>query len=160
MKETTKVNIRTLLDKTYNRILQLEDDEEALNYIQWIFDKTNFRYNPDLLHSFPIFRQGVYWAHMGRNIGHEEDKHRPVLIIRSEKKSPICTVVPLTSERLNDGYWYHIDLDGYDNTAMVEQLRVISKNRIDSPMRRKGKIATVELTDLTKIDAEIKRMYT
>ncbi|WP_412677366.1 type II toxin-antitoxin system PemK/MazF family toxin [Bacillus smithii] len=44
----------------------------------------------------------MYWAHWVINVGHEEDKHRPVLVVRSEKNSPLCAVVPLTIQRLND----------------------------------------------------------
>ncbi|EMI10171.1 type II toxin-antitoxin system PemK/MazF family toxin [Anoxybacillus gonensis] len=138
-----------------------QQEEEALQYVEWMLKKAQLRYKEkNKKHNFPILYRRIYWAHLGVNVGHEEDKHRPVLIIRSEKNSPLCAVVPLTTQRLNDGFWYHIDLEGLNNTALVEHFRVISKDRIDRPLRKRGDFATVSNKDMDKILTEIKRLYT
>ncbi len=136
------------------------NDEEALNYAQWILKKAQLRYiEHTKKHSFPIIYRRIYWAHMGLNIGREEDKHRPVVVVRSEGNSPICYVVPLTSQRLNDDYWYHIDLEGFENTALVEHFRTISKDRIDEPLWKKGEIASITKKNMDAIQNEIRRMF-
>ena len=96
---------------------------------------------------------------MGCNIGSEEGKHRPVLIIRTYKNSPVCTVMPLTTQRLNDGYWYHIDMEHYNSTVLCEQMRVIDITRIEKPYRVKGKIMSISKKDWEEIDKEVKWLY-
>ena len=48
---------------------------------------------------------------MGCNMGSEEGKHRPVLVTRTYPNPPTITVLPLTTQRLNDGKQYHVDLE-------------------------------------------------
>lgn len=169
-KENTEAVVKKKIEKIFNQLEILLNDlknddgtfnsDEALGYAEWIFKKAQLRYiDHDKKHSFPIIYRRIYWAHMGLNIGREEDKHRPVVIVRSEGKSPICYVVPLTSQRLNDGYWYHIDLEGFENTALVEHFRTISKDRIDEPLWQKGEIATVSKSNMVSIQKEIRRLF-
>ncbi|MBE3569407.1 MAG: type II toxin-antitoxin system PemK/MazF family toxin [Bacillales bacterium] len=147
----------------------LDINEEALRFVEWLKKKTELRYGSvieegkyeetkDVL-DFPVIYSGIYWAYLGRNIGDEMNKHRPVLVLRAAKKSNVCTVVPLTKERLKDDFWYHVDLEEYNNTAVVEQLRVISKRRLEKPMRINGKIATASKEDLKNIYEQIKNYY-
>lgn len=167
---TTEATIKKNIEKTLKQLELLlhgvNDEygnfngEEALAYAEWSLQKAKLRYvDTNIKHSFPILYRRIYWAHMGLNIGREEDKHRPVVIVRSEKNSPICYVVPLTSQRLNDGYWYHVDLDGFDNTALAEHFRTISKDRLDNPMWQKGQIATISKENMRTIQKEIRRMF-
>ena len=96
---------------------------------------------------------------MGINIGSEQNKLRPVIIVRTSLKSTIAIVIPLTSKRLNDKFWYHIDLEELDSTALVEQLRVISKIRIISPFRKKGKMIVIEKLDWSNINKQLQVLY-
>lgn len=168
--EKTEETVKKEIEKVFNQLevilTELKDEEgvfnseEALNYAEWMLKKAQLRYiDHDKTHLFPILYRRIYWAHMGLNIGREEDKHRPVLVVRSEKNSPICYVVPLTSQCLNDDYWYHIDLDGFDNTALVEHFRTISKDRIDKPLWQKGQIATITKENMIAVQKEIRRMF-
>ena len=43
----------------------------------------------------------------------------------------------LTTKRLNDYFWFHIDLEEIDSTVLIEQLKVVSKLRITNPYRKK-----------------------
>ncbi|AQS57773.1 type II toxin-antitoxin system PemK/MazF family toxin [Desulforamulus ferrireducens] len=142
------------------RTLLLEQDaEDALEFARWTKKKSELRYRPRINHGFFILNNCIYWAYLGANIGSEEDKHRPVLVVRTEKNSEICTIIPLTNQRLGDGYWYHIDLEEENSTALVEQLRVISKNRIDKPKRKAGKTVSITEKDWKAINNELKRLY-
>lgn len=163
---TIKQEIERIFKQLETLLHGLKDDkgafnkEEALGYAEWMLKKAQLRYiDRDQKFEFPILYRRVYWAHMGLNIGREEDKHRPIVVVRSESKSPICHVVPLTTQRLDDDYWYHVDLDGFDNTALVEHFRTISKDRIDKPLWQRGEIATISKENMNEIQKEIRRMF-
>ncbi len=143
-------------------------NEEAMKYAQWMKQKLKLLHGeitPDGFFKkreypdFPLIHSGIYWAYLGVNIGSEENKHRPVLLLRSNRKMDQCTVIPLSSQRLNDEIWYHVDLSEYDNTALVEHMRVISKKRLDKPLRSKGKIATVKYEDMEKVYEQIQQHF-
>lgn len=151
--------LETILDD-YKDKNEEEDSAEVLAYAEWMLTKAELRYiHKNKEHTFPLIYKRIYWAYMGLNVGREEDKHRPVVIVKVEFKSPICYVVPLTSQKLGDDYWYHIDLDGYENTALVEHFRTISKDRIDKPMYKGGQIAQVSTENMKEIHKEIRRMF-
>ena len=160
MDSETKKELDRLFDQI-NSVLNEVQGEEAVSYIEWVLQKAKLRYQEkDKKHHFPILFRRIYWAHWGINVGHEQDKHRPVLIIRSEKNSPLCAVVPLTTQRLEDGLWYHVDLKGLNNTALVKHFRVISKDRIDKQLRKAGDFAKASDEDMQTILKEIRRLYT
>ena len=71
----------------------------------------------------------------------------------------VAIIIPLTSKRLKDEFWYHIDLEKLDSTALVEQLRVISKIRIISPFRQKGKMVVISKLDWNKINRQLQVLY-
>ena len=134
------------------------DYDDLQEFMDWTKIKSELKFNPST-NTFPIIPNCVYWAYMGCNIGSEEGKHRPVLIIRTYKNSPVCTVMPLTTQRLNDGYWYHIDMEHYNSTVLCEQMRVIDITRIEKPYRVKGKIMSISKKDWEEIDKEVKWLY-
>lgn len=135
--------------------IKYDDLEE---FIDWIKSKSKLKFNA-LPTTFPIMPNCVYWAYMGCNIGSEEGKHRPVLVTRTYKNSTICTVIPLTTQRLSDGYWYHIDIENSNSTALCEQMRTIDIARIEKPYRVKGGIMSISQNDWMKIDAQVKWLY-
>ena len=153
------VKVKQIFEDVLASLME-QDVENTTEYIEWLKRKTELRYGPEIQHSFFILNNCIYWANLGQNIGSEQDKHRPVLIVRTESKSTVCVVIPLTEERLNDGFWYHIDLEKLNSTALVEQLRVISKRRIDKPKRASGKIVSITENDWLSINNELKRLYT
>ena len=126
----------------HNNIVEAENllssihNVDAIQFSEWIREKSNLRYNGNLP-KFPIYNNFIYWCNLGINIGSEQNKLRPVLILRSSKNSPICTILPLTTKRLQDGFWFHIDLEEFDSTVLVEQLKVVSKIRITNPYRKR-----------------------
>lgn len=132
------------------------DDLEM--FMDWTKTKSELKFNPSTK-NFPIIPNCIYWAFMGCNIGSEEGKHRPILVTRTYPDSPTITVLPLTTQRLNDGKQYHVDLEHENSTALVEQMRIIDIVRIDKPMYRNGKILTITEKDWKDINFQIKRQY-
>lgn len=141
--------MKTLLNVPY---------DELMAFMDWNNTKAELKFNPPKK-NFPILYNCIYWAYMGCNIGSEEGKHRPVIITRTYKNSPIVTVIPLTTQRLNDNRQYHIDLENENSTALVEQMRTIDVARIDKPLRRKGAILSITAKDWNAINFQIKREY-
>ena len=132
------------------------DDLEM--FMDWTKTKSELKFNPQSK-TFPIIPNCIYWAFMGCNIGSGEGKHRPVLVTRTYPNSPTITVLPLTTQRLNDGKQYHVDLEKQNSTVLVEQMRVIDISRIDKPMRKSGSIISITEKDWKAIDYQIKRVY-
>ena len=132
---------------------------DAIQFSEWTKKKANLRYNGKLS-KFPIYNNFIYWCNLGINIGSEQNKLRPVLILKTSKNSPICTILPLTTKRLDDEFWFHIDLEEIDSTILVEQLKVVSKIRITDPYRKKGKLVTISQNDWNKINSQLANLYT
>lgn len=116
-------------DEIHNNIEETEkllnsiNTDDALKFSKWTKEKANLRYNRQLP-KFPIYNNFIYWCNLGINIGSKQNKLRTVLILRTSKNSTICTVLPLTTQRLKDGFWFHIDLEEVDSTVLVEQLKL------------------------------------
>ncbi|MGO0063460.1 type II toxin-antitoxin system PemK/MazF family toxin [Brevibacillus fluminis] len=136
------------------------DREKIVKFVKWMKQKADLAFGSEPAFQFPIFRKGIYWAELGENIGSEENKHRPVVLLWSTKEAPIAVVVPLTTQRLNDEYFFHIDLEHFNNTVLIEQIRTISLRRITYPLRAKGRVASVSNQDIVKIDDAIRMLFT
>ena len=131
---------------------------DVKEYMDWMNIKSDLKFNPQSK-TFPIYYNCIYWAFMGCNIGSEEGKHRPVIITRTYKNSPIVAIIPLTTQRLNDKHQFHVDLEAIDSTALIEQMRIVDIIRIDKPMYKNGKIISITENDWDNIDYQIKREY-
>lgn len=139
-------------------ILSSIDEDAGIEFATWTKDKTKTNFQKQMP-SFAITNNYIYWCNLGINIGSEQNKIRPVIVSKTKKESTICTIIPLTSERINDTRWYHIDLETQNSTALIEQLRNVSKLRILNPLRIKGKLAKITLEDWKKINNAIKDYY-
>lgn len=151
-------------DEIHNNIEETENllnninIADAVQFSEWTKEKANLRYNGQLP-KFPIYNNFIYWCNLGINVGSEQNKLRPVLILKTSKNSPICTILPLTTKRLNDQFWFHIDLEEVDSTVLVEQLKVVSKLRITDPYRKKGQLVTISQNDWDKINSQLESLY-
>ena len=145
--------IHNNIEKT-EKLLNSINTFDAVQFSEWTKEKANIRYNGKLP-KFPIYNNFIYWCNLGINIGSEQNKLRPVLILKNFKNSPICTVLPLTTKRLQDEFWFHIDLEEVDSTVLVEQLKVVSKLRIINPYRRKGSLVSISSNDWEKINLQL-----
>jgi mRNA-degrading endonuclease toxin of MazEF toxin-antitoxin module len=134
------------------------DYQAVKEFMEWVKTKAELKFDPQPK-KFPIYYNSIYWAHMGCNIGSEEGKHRPVVITRTCRNSSIVAVIPLTTQRLNDKYQFHVDLEAIDSTALVEQMRTIDIARIDKPMLMGGKIVSLTDNDWNSIDLQVRQQY-
>ena len=144
--------------KETENLLKNINNSDAIHFSEWTKEKANLRYNGKLP-KFPIYNNFIYWCNLGINIGNEQNKLRPVLILKTSKNSPICTILPLTTKRAEDNFWFHIDLEEIDSTVLVEQLKVVSKIRITEPYRKKGKLVTISQNDWDKINSQLESLY-
>lgn len=180
LKDATKREIQQLFDEILD-VLDVMDppedqpgkapvsvDDEALKYVNWMKDKVGLRYGEKQQDgtyvkkeypSFGITVGGIYWGYYGTNVGDEMNKNRPLLVVRSIKKSNMCTVVPLSLQRMKDDYYFHIDLEKRDGTAIIEQLRPIDKKRLHTRVHHDGKPVEATNADLQNVFAAIKRYY-
>lgn len=88
------------INKQFNEtidILSGIDESSAIEYATWTKDKAKIKFKKDIP-SFPITSNYIYWCNLGINIGSEQNKIRPVLVVKTKRNSPICTILPLTSE--------------------------------------------------------------
>ena len=65
----------------------------------------------------------------------------------------------LTTKRLNDHFWFHIDLEEIDSTVLIEQLKVVIKLRITNPYRKKGQLVSILPNDWNKINLQLENLY-
>lgn len=151
-------------DEIHNNIEKIENllnsanTFDAIQFSEWTKEKTKLRYKGNLP-KFPIYNNFIYWCNLGINIGSEQNKLRPVLILRTSKNSPICSILPLTTKRLQDNFWFHIDLEEVNSTVLVEQLKVVSKIRITEPYRKKGSLVAISQKDWEKINSQLENLY-
>ncbi len=144
--------------KEAENLLNSINNSDTIQFSEWTKEKANLRYNGKLP-GFPIYNNFIYWCNLGINIGSEQNKLRPVLILKTSKNSPICTILPLTTKRLEDNFWFHIDLEEINSTILVEQLKVVSKIRITNPYRKRGKLVTISQNDWYKINSQLESLY-
>lgn len=157
LEENTKEKIKKQIDEIEN-ILEDVSEKGALEYAKWMNEKADIKFNR-MMPKFPITSNYIYWCNLGVNIGSEQNKIRPVIIIRTQITSPICTVLPLTSERIGDDKWYHIDLEDNNSTAMIEQVRNISKLRVLGQKRINGIAERITQKDLERINIVLGKYY-
>lgn len=135
---------------------KIKEIEQEL--LDWTILKDDLRKNGSNI-NFYIFNNFIYWAHLGINVGSEQEEDRPVLVIRTTKESTICNIIPITLERLNDDIPYHIDLSSNIGTALVEQVRTISKDRIFAKKFKDKKHVTIDDKDRNSINFQLNKLY-
>ena len=151
------IEIHNYLNKTEHQ-LNNPKFNNPIEFAEWTYEKAKINFNTTFP-NFPIYNNFIYWCNLGINIGSEQNKIRPTLILRSFKQSPICTILPLTSKRLQDKFQFHIDLENLNSTVLIEQIRVVSKLRFLNPYRLKGKLITISQNDWDKINIQLENLY-
>lgn len=137
----------------------LDSRNDINNLLDWAEDSFELNQNARMLPY--LFPNQLYWAHLGYAIGSEQAYDRPVLTVDCYKSSSVCIVIPVTLERLSDSRPYHIDLSNGKGTALIEQIRAISKFRIFDYIYDKSKqYATISEEDRTKINEQLGQICT
>lgn len=80
----------------------------------------------------------VWWCHLGLNVGDEQDGTgtsflRPVLILRVFNEK-VVFVIPATSARKTNRYFYPIQFRDRDGSLILSQARLISTARLHDRM--------------------------
>ena len=84
----------------------------------------------------PLYHEReIWWAHLGVNVGYEQDGtgpsyERPVLIIRGFSPH-VCVVVPLTTSKKRDRFYISAGMvEDKNAAAIVSQIRLIDTRRL------------------------------
>lgn len=134
------------------------DDIDGISYLKWCRDKYNL--NMEDIQPSNLKQNGIYWVNMGINIGSELRKLRPVILWRSTGDKKTWTMIPLTTKKRNDDYYFHYDLECLtEGSAKIENIMNYSYKRILSPYFSKGKLAIITDKDYKEISRIIQKYY-
>ena len=160
-----------LSKKDYNLILQasknalieflnnnIKTDIDGINYIKWCRDK--YIINQNDIKNDKLVQNAIYWVNFGVGIGSELRKLRPAILWRPTSDKKIWTMIPLTTKRRLDKYYFHYDLECLtEGTAKIENMMNLSYKRILSPYFSKDKLAIITKKDYNEIKKAISKYY-
>lgn len=114
--------------------------QDTYQFLKWKHSKFLMRLKP-FKHQTTIYENGLYWAHLGVNVGSELNKNRPVLIWKKRCSSDNISnnsyiVFPITSKTKSKKYWYNIpiNINGRECFIRLEDMRRINIRRITRPI--------------------------
>lgn len=138
--------------------LETTEEDEAKEYVEWLDVKTDMRVSGEIP-NFPIFKKGIYYINFGKNIGSEQEKDRPAVVLWGTKNSDVIVVAPISDERKYDGstFWFHVHLSSGD-TLLLEQIRTVSKRRVRRPVYVSGKIRELLEDEQKKANSAINKL--
>ena len=73
------------INKQFEEAIEILNDidyNEALEYATWSKEKAKIKFQRDIP-SFHITNNHIYWCNLGINIGSEQNKIRPAIVIRT-----------------------------------------------------------------------------
>ena len=160
-----------LSKKDYNLILQeskntlieflnknVKSDIDGINYIKWCRDK--YIINQKDIQNDKLIQNAIYWVNFGVGIGSELRKLRPAILWRPTSDKKIWTMIPLTTKRRSDKYYFHYDLESLsEGTAKIENMMNLSYKRILAPYFSKDKLAIISKKDYNEIKKSISKYY-
>ena len=160
-----------LSNSDYNLILQecknslieflskhIKSDIEGISYIKWCRDK--YIINKKDVEENNLVQNAIYWVDFGIEIGSELRKLRPAILWRTTRDKKIWTMIPLTTKRRSDKYYFHYDLECLnEGTAKIENMMNLSSKRILAPYFAKDKLAILTKEDYKKIKDIISKYY-
>jgi mRNA-degrading endonuclease toxin of MazEF toxin-antitoxin module len=170
--KTTEHSIKELLDEyaaiNNEKLIKIQQIEnlrkrayalkELFQHISWTNDKIHINNNVSLSLTTKPRRGEIWTCQLGKNIGSEENKIRPVIIIQNDtgnEKGPTTIIVPISNRPKKIAT--HIELRESDyklvpneetrvtGTILCEQIKVVSKARLGRH------VATLENDFLIKI---------
>lgn len=136
----------------------ISSDIDGISYIKWCRDKYNL--NSKDLKINNLKQNGIYWVNMGVNVGSELRKLRPAILWRSTGDKKIWTMIPLTTKKRKDEYYFHYDLECLsEGTAKIENMVNYSYKRILAPYFSKDKLAILTKKDYKEICKILSKYY-
>ena len=161
--EVNEIEFTQLYHSVKNSLLRYLDQNvrpnvDGVTYLKWCKDKyiLNSKYNNDL----EIHQYAIYWINLGYGVGSEVRKIRPAIVWRLSSDRSMCTIIPLTSKKYGDKYYFHCDLERIQNsTAKIENIGNLSRKRILSPYYRNDTLCYLTDKDKSDISSAIERYY-
>lgn len=170
--QISEIVIHSLLAKTTNTYQSLSHKrfqnigkenfiltEDYYKYLTWFDFKTKLQFQRELRVMPGILIHSVYWAELGRNVGSELEKLRPVLIFKkllSKKYINDSSVIVLpisskfTCQRYNTNY--PLIINGKINYVKINDIQRISIKRLSQPYRdSEGKVVVIGDEDIKHI---------
>ncbi|MCY6484989.1 type II toxin-antitoxin system PemK/MazF family toxin [Clostridium aestuarii] len=173
----SKKDIQGLVEQ-YNNIIveKLKENDETkevqkkaynirriYNYVTWVNDQMKMNNNVKSRTNI-IPRRGEIWTcELGQNVGSEENKIRPVIVIQNDtgnRKSPTTIIAPISNRpkkiavhielRENDYKLEEGEVNQIKGTILGEQIKVVSKARLGRH------IATVDDKFMKLLDNKLK----
>ena len=161
----------TITEKEYNELLirckeslieylniNIKNNVDGISYLKWCRDKhiiNSKDIKPDKLK-----QNGIYWINMGYNVGSELRKLRPAILWRPTGDKKTWTMIPLTTKKRNDNYYFHYDLECLsEGSAKLENMMNYSYKRIIAPYFSKHKLAILTNNDYENIKKIIEKYY-
>lgn len=87
-------------------------------------------------------------------------KLRPAILWRPTSDKNLWTMIPLTTKRRADKYYFHYDLECLaEGTAKIENMMNLSSKRILAPYFAKDKLAIITKNDYNEIKKAISKYY-
>ena len=136
----------------------IKTDIEGINYIKWCRDK--YILNEKEILDTNLRQNGIYWVNFGVGVGSELRKLRPAILWRSTKSKNLWTMIPLTTKKRNDNYYFHCDLECLaEGTAKIENMMNLSSKRVLAPYFSKDKLSILSKNDYEQISNAISQYY-
>lgn len=157
--------------KDYNKVLKesknalmqflnknIESNVDGVSYIKWCRDK--YIINQKDVEKDKLIQNAIYWVNFGIGVGSELRKLRPAILWRSTGDKNIWTMIPLTTKRRTDKYYFHYDLECLnEGTAKIECIMNLSSKRILAPYFSKDKLAIITKKDYNELKKAISKYY-
>lgn len=144
----------SILEKMVRKLEVLEA-KKAENLLEWHIKKIRLHKSSHLKNNKEVYRGEIFWCELGENIGNEECKKRPVVIIQNQRgndNAPTTIVAPITNATIKLPVAMPIDIENSDVTGTIDlgQIRVIHKSRLIG-----GKIGKLKGAEIKKMDGAL-----
>lgn len=133
------------------------------NYVVWVNEQMIINDNLEKTHRIVPRRGEIWTCELGQNVGSEENKVRPVIVIQNNtgnKKSPTTIIAPISNRpkkisvhielRENDYILEQGEKNHITGTILAEQIKVVSKARLGRH------IATANAEFMKILDSKLK----
>lgn len=142
--------IQRLLDIVQKLSRRTNPPLKGQSLLEWQITKIRLLKRPS---AKTIYRGEVFWCELGENVGNEENKRRPCLIIQNQKGNdvaPTTLVAPITNATITLPIAVPLPSNPGDpvtGTVDLGQIRVVSKSRIKG-----ARIAKLTTSQMNQVD--------
>lgn len=159
----SKKDFNLILQESKNSLVEflnknIKNDIDGINYIKWCRDK--YVINQKDFENSNLIQNAIYWVNFGVGVGSELRKLRPAILWRPTGDKKLWTMIPLTTKKRSDKYYFHYDLECLtEGTAKIENMMNLSTKRILAPYFSKDKLAIITKKDYNELKNAISKYY-